>query len=468
MEGALYVNNFVKVFVRTINSDINSPNYLDELNKLIYELLNSLDSQKLLGDSEEVYIKPNGIDTKPYSYTRPEVVEAVINYCKDFGTKKIFLMESSTQANYTRIVFEVLGYNKICGKTGVKPIYLDEKKTITLEFKGKQSSSLDPDGYDKTTFRMPKIVVDKLITNKEKNLYINLPKLKTHSMGVVTLGIKNQWCFPAHADRTFDHNFNLHHKLVDVLEYIQPDITLIDGVEGVIHGHYPTEAFHERVIKPFKILIASNNVLAADIVGTKIFGISPDEVPSLKIAIERKLCDGIQGMKDIQLDGDLSRFNKKYDFDIIQEFPPNVNIIKGKELVCREGCLNNPLVLTQTLYFDYNGKGKCDLVLGKGHDLEIIDGLAGPVVVAGKCAVEEVGQRLIKRLGKRNVYLSDSCNNLAQTIIGLSRFMGVNLLKLVPINPIKSLLLIMQAKFHRSNANVPTIPSMMKSYKVKY
>jgi hypothetical protein len=108
------------------------------------------------------------------------------------------------------------------------------------------------------------------------------------------------------------------------------------------------------------------------------------------------------------------------------------------------------------------------LVIGKGHQLKIIDNLQGPVVVAGKCAVNEVGQRLKERLGKKHVYFSNSCNDLTQTLIGLGRFMGVNLLNLVPINKLKSILLLMKAKFHGSKSNVPTLRAMMKRYNVKY
>jgi uncharacterized protein (DUF362 family) len=468
MEGVFQMNSSkARVVVRDINSDPDKDNYLQTVNRLIYDILDSLGGKNLLKSSKDVYIKPNGIDTKPFSYTRPEVVEATINYFNVLGANKVYLMENSTQANYTRIVFEVLGYNKICKKTGAKAIYLDEQKTVTLDFKGKKHSSVDPDGYDLKEFRMPKIIKDKLIVGKNENLYVNLPKLKTHSMGVVTLGIKNQWGLPVQLDRIIDHNFNLHNKLVDVLNYIQPDVTLIEGVEGTIHGHYPTVAFHDRVIKPFRIFIASKNVLAADIVGARVFGIKPKDVPSLKLAIEQKICGEIKSIKDIQIDGDISRFKEKYDFDLIQEFPPNVNIVRGKELLCREGCRNNPLVLVQTLYYDHGGKGKCDLVIGKGQNLKVIDKLEGPVVVAGKCAVKEVGERLTQRLGKKHVYLSGGCNNLAQTLVGLGRYMGVNLLKMVPINPLKSIVLLLTAKLKGSKSNVPSLMSIVKRYKIK-
>ena len=458
----------VKVLVRDVKSNPDDFNFIQSIQETVDEIFNSLGGKSLLKSSKDVYIKVNGIDTKAYAYTRPELVEAVINYFNSVGASQIYLMENSTQANYTRIVYEVVGYAKICKRTGAKPIYLDEQKTVTLKFSGKQAAAHEQKGYDKTTFEIPKIIVDKLIHGKKENLYINLPKLKTHSMGVVTLGIKNQWGLPAHYARKFDHNYNLHYKLTDVLAHIQPDVTLIEGIEGTIHGHYPLVSQHDRVIKPFRVMIASKNVVAADMVGARVFGIPHEEVPAIKIAIEKKLSEGIKDFNDLEIDGDLSRFTTRYDFDIIQEFPSNVNIVKGTELLCREGCLNNPLMSVQLLAYDFGGKGKCDLVIGKGHDPKIIDKLEGPVVIAGHCAIEETAETLIERLGKKHVFLSDGCNNLAQTVVGLGRYMGVNLLNLVPLNPIKSIYLLLLAKIHGSKSNVPSLFSMLKPYKVKY
>jgi len=458
----------VKVIVRDVNCDPDDIEYLETLQVIINGIFEDLGGKSLLKSSKDVYIKVNGIDSKPYAHTRPEVVESVINYFNSIGAHQVYLMENSTQANYTRIVYEVVGYTKLCSRTGAKPIYLDEQKSVTLKFEGKQASVHEAKGYDKTTFEMPKIIVDKLIHEKDKNLYIDIPKLKTHSMGVVTLGIKNQWGLPMQYARKFDHNFNLHSKLVDVLAHIQPDITLIEGIEGTIHGHYPLVSQHDRVIKPFRIMIASNNVVAADMVGAKVFGIPHTEVPAIQLAIERGYSNGIKDFNNLEIDGDLSRFTERYDFDIIQEFPPNVNIVKGTKLLCREGCLNNPLMSVQILAYDYDGKGKCDLIIGKGHDMEIIDNLEGPVIIAGHCAIEETADRLIKRLGKKHVFLSDGCNNLAQTVVGLGRYMGVNLLNLVPLNPLKSIYLLLLAKLHGSKSNVPTLLEMLKPYKVKY
>jgi len=173
-------------------------------------------SGAILKSSKEVYIKVNGIDFKKHAYTSPEVLEAVIEYLNNLGAK-VFVMENSTQANVTRIVFAITGYKEVCEKLGAKIIYLDEKETKSFEFKGKPSVVDDPKGYNLKSFRLPETIV-KIMDNRDSITYINIPKLKTHSMAGVTLGIKNQWGYPQHEDRGKDHNYNLHSKIVDVYE----------------------------------------------------------------------------------------------------------------------------------------------------------------------------------------------------------------------------------------------------------
>lgn len=428
----------------------------DEVSDAVREIFDYFGGGDLLKSSGDVYIKPNGIDGKPYCYSRLEVVESVIQYFKRIGARNIFLFENSTQSNYTRVVFEVTGYKNLCKRTGAIPIYLDEEDTELFEFHGKPSVNEDPDGYDLKTFHLPETVV-KLIKEKDRHLYVNLPKLKTHSMGVVTLGVKNQWGFPRHIDRGYDHNYNLHSKLADVLEYIKPDFTLIDGIEGTIHGHYPPTALADDLVKKFKILIGGTNVVATDIVGARVFGKSLQDVPHLKVAVERGHGFGVRSIDDIKVIGDLTRFGQKYPHELVPIFHPDVNIVKGRDLLCPEGCRNNPLTLLQILYLDHDAKGGWDLVIGKGHDSGIINSLNGPVLICGHCAIEEVSDQLIARLGRKNVYLSGYCNDLAATASSMLRLTKVNVMELVDINPIKAVLILLKIMRHGSSSKVPSI-----------
>jgi uncharacterized protein (DUF362 family) len=423
------------------------------------ELFSDLEkSGPILKSSKEVYIKVNGIDFKKHAYTSPDVLEAVIEYLNKIGAK-VYVMENSTQANMTRIVFAINGFKEVCEKTGANIIYLDEQETKTFEFKGKPSVKDDPKGYNLKTFRLPMTIV-KIMENRDSITYINIPKLKTHSMAGVTLGIKNQWGFPQHEDRGKDHNYNLHSKFVDVYEYIKPDICLIDGIEGTIHGHYPPTAFEDRLVKQFNILIGGRDTLAVDVVGARIFGLTIDEITHLKIAYERGLGEG--DLSKINVIGkNLEEYKEKYEWDLLQEFPEDVKIIKGKELLCIEGCQNNPLATLQVFAYDFPNKfkGGWFLIMGKGHDKDLVDKLKAEGytkgLVAGYCAIDEVGDKLMKAFGKRKVFFSGDCNNLAETVRAELKLSKMTVFDLVPISTEELMSLVDEAQKQGSKALTP-------------
>jgi len=440
---------------------------MKEIERNIKEIFDDLGGSSLIKSSRDVYIKPNAVGPKAYVHTRPEVIEAAIRYWFNAGARNIYVIENCTQAACTRLVFEMIGYNAICKKTGAFPVYLDEDDEVEYDFSGKKPVGSDPKGYVLTKFKMPRIVHEKLIREKDTNLYVSIPKLKTHSMSVVTLGIKNQWGFPIHCDRSPDHNYNLHQKIVDVLSHVRPDVTLIEGVEGTIYGHYPVLVTADRCVKPFRVLIGGLNVVAVDIVGARIFGKKASDVPHLKIALERELGDGVQNERDIVITGDytkyddldilneLSEYGGQYPDDLIPEFPEDVTIIKGKEMACREGCVNNSLSNLQLMSFDHHGKGGWTLIMGKGFDGDVIDSITGPVLVVGPCAVKEIGNRLADRLGKRKVYFSHECNDLTAVVESMCHLMKVSPFKLAPaINPIKALVLLLQTRLNKSSARM--------------
>ena len=428
----------------------------DEVSAAVAGIFDAAGGREMLKSSGDVFLKPNAIDSKPYSHTRPEFVEAVIRYWKEHGANRIYLFENCTQSNFTRMVFALTGYSDICRRHGVREVFLDEEKNTLFQFRGKASETQEEGGYVETGFHIPKFVTENLIDRADENLYINLPKLKTHSMAGVTLGVKNQWAFPQPSDRRSDHNYNLPSKLADVLGYLQPDFTLIEGVEATIHGHYPATALADKCVLPFRVLIGSKNVVAADLVGARLFGLTPDEdVRHLKIAIDRGLSRGVRCLDDVEIEGDISGFAERYSWDLYPRYPDDVKILKGRERCCPEGCQNNPLTLLQCLAYDYQGKGGFSLVMGKCHDPAVVDALDGRVLVAGHCAIAEVGDRLVSRLGRKNVYFSGYCNDLCATTNALCHLMKVDPLLMAPLPFLRSIRLLAMSKLRGSQANVP-------------
>ncbi len=416
-------------------------NSIDVAVKTIFD--ETAPGEELLGESGKVYLKPNGIDFKPYAFTDKHVLKAVIEYFYDCGASEVFVIENSTQANMTRIVFRFTGYGDVCKETGAKPAYLDEENLLKVKLP-----------HFEETVSFPRLVVEELIERRKENTYVSLPKLKTHSMSTVTLGVKNQMAFPSHKDRGYSHNYNLHRYLADLYNVVKPDYTLIDGTHAVFNGHYPLEAFLSESLDRLDVLIGGRDTLAVDVVGAKVLGYRVDEVKHLAIVKADGLGEG--NIENIDVLGDLSRFKKRYPCDIPNGMPDDVRIIRGTEMLCPEGCDLNVRMVLQLLYFDYGGKGDFTILMGKGFDREVLESIEGRVFVAGDCAITEAKEILENRLGKRNVYVSPTCNRLADTTSALCELMGVSPLKLLPSRLAGARALIM-GRLKGSNALTPKI-----------
>jgi hypothetical protein len=76
-------------------------------------------------------------------------------------------------------------------------------------------------------------------------------------------------------------------------------------------------------------------------------------------------------------------------------------------------------------------------------------------LVAGYCAINEVGEKLKEAFGKRKVFFSGDCNNLAETVKAELKLSGMTVFDLVPISTDKLMVLIDEAQKHGSTALTP-------------
>lgn len=116
---------------------------------------------------------------------------------------------------------------------------------------------------------------------------VNLPVLKTHSQAVVSLGIKNlkgtidipsrKKCHNADPDK--DLNFWIS-KLADKMP---PMFTLLDGIFTNEQGPNIDGVMHRS-----NLLIASTDVLSADMVGARVLGHDPSHIPHLVLAADNR------------------------------------------------------------------------------------------------------------------------------------------------------------------------------------
>ncbi len=205
------------------------------------------------------------------------------------------------------------------------------------------------------------------LENRPSVAYINVPKFKTHCMTTVTLGIKNQWGLVAQKDRIADHNHLLPRKLVDILDCLRPDFTLIDAREATQHGHYPSQRLLDRILVPYGLIIGGDDVVSVDAVGCHLMGLPWREVEHVRLAHERGL--GTAELDEIEVIGDPARHRKELSWELLPIFPEDVDVHKGEERCCREGCaIECDGVLFRCFSLDFQGKGGFSVVMGKGWD----------------------------------------------------------------------------------------------------
>jgi len=400
----------------------------------------------LLKPSGNVFLKVNGIDFKPHVYTSPEVVEAVITYFFKEGARNIYVIENSTQGNITRLVFEITGMKKVCKKTGAIPVYLDETEAMPMYLSGLKSF-----------IDIPDFVHENLVENRKDNLYISIPKLKTHSMTTVTLGIKNQFGLVHQMSRIPDHNFKLHQKLADIYNNIWPDFTIVDALEATNYGHYPAGAQAKKCVVPINLLFGGDDPLAVDVTGASFLGFGLEEVEHLRLAAGERKSEYAPETIGIVNQNLFDERKQKFSWKLLEVFPKDVKILRGKTRCCIEGCRRNTEAVLEVFYQDFSGKGNFSILMGKDVNPEDVDRINGPVHIAGDCAIADNYQGLKKRIGKKRITCSPGCNNLAATVDGLTKWMKISPLKLVPMNPLKSLGILVQAKIGGSKANIPPV-----------
>jgi len=61
-------------------------------------------------------------------------------------------------------------------------------------------------GEKRYTLQFPELVINDLVRHRDENTYISVPKLKTHDMTVVTLGIKNQHGLISDESKQVEHH----------------------------------------------------------------------------------------------------------------------------------------------------------------------------------------------------------------------------------------------------------------------
>jgi len=401
----------------------------------------------VIPSGSKVYVKPNAVHFSPGAYTDAAVVDALLGWLRDHGFRRLALIENSTHGVATRLVFAVTGYDRIVRRHGAEAVYLDEGRTVPYTLEG-----------ESTPVRIPRRLSDTFIDTARRpgNFYLSLPKLKTHSMATVTLGVKGQQAFPIDEDRMHLHNHEtLHLRLARLYRMVQPDFCIIEGVSATFNGHVPPRALLAESSAPLNVLVGGRDTVAVDAVGARVLGYSVEEVEHLRLVAEWGLGEG--RLDNIDVVGDLGRFNTRYPYVILRRFRPDLHIVEGRERTCVEGCKGNTECVLEILSNDYPSHGGFSVVFGKGFEDADLEGLPGDILIVGPCAVSERGADLRRRYPGRRVIEVNAHNDLRGITATLTSLMGVRPLDMVPMSRWRALTVLARARLHGLNSRLPPL-----------
>jgi uncharacterized protein (DUF362 family) len=352
----------------------------------IFELLGGVNAFIRPGD--RVLVKVNAAAPVPPSVrpevTDPEVLGEIVRILREGGASKVIAGDEANWHVKTRESFKGSGIEEAVLKAGGEVCYFDEEPRVIEDVP-------DCGIFDKIS--IPRVV-------KEVDRIVNVPKMKTSFIAVVTLGIKNHLGYLSFEDRLKFHRMvDLAYVLSDILKVIKTDLTIIDGIVAM-EGYGP----HAGTAKRMDALIAGRDVVATDVVATSIMGIDPYEPPSTQIAMAAGLGRG--SLSEIEVVGATVDEVKEYFARAFINYVsphPNVKVYSGG--IC-PGCA--PRIVAAPPKPDPNKKYA--LIIGqRAPVLREVD--ADEVWCIGKCGIESAhaSKALLNRVAKENVKMIPGC-----------------------------------------------------------
>jgi uncharacterized protein (DUF362 family)/Pyruvate/2-oxoacid:ferredoxin oxidoreductase delta subunit len=287
-----------QVFVRKAEYD--DPGLKDMVQEILENVLSGM-SLTL----KNVIVKPNLLSAASPDRaitTHPKIVRYVCEYLLDNGAR-VTVSDSPGVGSFNKII-------DVCG--------------IKEELKGMPVTIREFIGIRSVKVNAPFHTIELAEEAIDADLIVNLPKLKTHSQMMLTLGVKNlfgcvvgmhkaQWHLRAGVDiDKFSHLF------IEIYRALKPSVSIIDGIlamKGQGPGTRGTPSY-------LGVIMGSEDAMALDHTVAQMLGIDPLSVPINRIAMNEGFID------DIEIDGSIPEIHN-------YAFPEMTDLLFGPKYLHR-------------------------------------------------------------------------------------------------------------------------------------
>jgi len=224
---------------------------------------------RFISKGDVVIVKPNiGWDRTPEqaACTNPDVIKTLVQLCFEAGAKEVKVMDNP--CNPARRTYVRSGIADAAKKVGAKVLFPNSHRLKKTALKGEWLKQWEV--Y--TDF----VEADKII---------NAPIAKTHSLSRLTMGMKN-WLGALGGNRNQLHQ-KLDYAMVDLSAFFKPCLTVLDGYRILIRNGPQGGRLSD--VKLHKTVVAGTDYVAVDAMGTTYFGMKPEEMLFLQLAVQRGL-----------------------------------------------------------------------------------------------------------------------------------------------------------------------------------
>lgn len=247
-----------------------SPKLLDEKIGQALELIGGLD--KFVKPGMRVLLKPNLLSAKAPERaitTHPEIVASVARAVRKLGADVIVGDSPGGAKRGVKRVWENTGMLAMAEREKLELVNFESAGVVKFEIKDR-------------VYYLAKPAV-------EADLIISLPKLKTHVLTLMTGGVKNMFgLIPGFRKGEYHKRAprptEFAQIVVDILSLCPPGLTIMDAVLAM-EGDGPSSGSPRWT----KLILASSDPVAIDVIASEIIGLRPDQVPTTKIASEAGL-----------------------------------------------------------------------------------------------------------------------------------------------------------------------------------
>lgn len=217
-----------------------------------------------------VVLKPNiSWDRVPEqaATTNPEVVAEVVKLCLEAGAKKVKVFDRTL--NEPRRCYKRSGIEKAAKEAGADVQHVYDRKFKKVKF---------PEGEMIKSWELYEDVL-------EADRIINIPIAKHHSIGGMSLGIKNYMGFLGGNRGKFHRGFDV--KIVDLNTRVKADLIILD-VYRMLFRNGPSGG-NLADVETKKTVVAGTDPVAIDSYGATLFNLEPGRVSFLQEAHRRGL-----------------------------------------------------------------------------------------------------------------------------------------------------------------------------------